>query len=170
MKSKLSTFLIAAIIGCLSITPAVIGAISLSGCTVAQVQAGLSDAQTAANILETINTDTGGGVTLFTQALVDKALTSTHNSGDIGIVNATIAEGAAALKVQTAASQAGVSSTAGQSLTTAVLTDPAVINTGAAAAAGATGSAVPTAMFKISTHPRPIYRWKRWDNVQLAKN
>lgn len=121
----------------------------MTGCSTAQVQAGLSDAQTASNILETINTDTGGGVTLFTQALVDKALTSTHNGGDVGIVNATIAEGAAALKVQQAAKAAGISSTTAQTLTTGVLTDSAVIDTGAAAAAGATGA--PTTMRKVPT-------------------
>jgi hypothetical protein len=140
-------------------------ALTQIGCTQAQTQAGLADAQTAANVLETINADTGGAVTLFTQAAVDKALVSTHNSGDVGVVNAAIVEGAAALKVQTAAAAAGASSTTGQTLTTAVLVDPAVINTGAAAAAGPTGTPVETtppvpasaAILKVQTEIRAEY-------------
>lgn len=120
-------------------------AVSLCACTQTQLTEGETAAQTAANVLETVNTATDGGVTLLTQALVDKGLASTHNSGDVDVVNAAIAEGAAALKVQVAAKAAGVSPVAAQTMTTAVLTDPNTIALGATAATQAvrTGGTVP---------------------------
>lgn len=108
-------------------------ALVMCACTQTQLTEGEVAAQTAANALETVNTATGGGVTLFTQAVVDKALTSTHNSGDIAVVNAAIAEGEVALKAQLAAKTA--SPMTGQAITTAILTDPNTIETGAEAAA-----------------------------------
>jgi len=113
----------------------------LVACSTAQIATAEAEAtaaaETAENVLETVNTDTGGGVTLLTQSLVNKALISTHNAGDQAVVDAAIAEGAAALKVQVAAQSAGLSSTDAQTLTTAVLVSPTTTIIGATAAAPA---------------------------------
>lgn len=119
-------------------------AVSLCACSTTQLSETESAAETAANVLETINTDTGGGVTLFTQAAANAALKATHNTGDQAIVDATIAEAATALKFQQAAANAGVPSSTSQVVTTAILTDPATIQIGATAAqqASSTGATV----------------------------
>lgn len=88
-----------------------------------------SDAWTAINTLETVNTATGG---VLTTAAVNYALTSTHNSGDEAIANAAAA---AANKVIAAQAAAHVSSgAANQAIATAVLNDPTTVQAATAAA------------------------------------
>jgi hypothetical protein len=121
--------------------------LGLYGCTAAQFNSGLTEAEsaawTAANALETVNTATGG---TLTTALVDYALTSTHNSGDEAVVNAAAAEANKVIAAQAAAKVAGLSASGQQAVTTAALTDPNVIAVGAAAATAPTHvAAVPAA-------------------------
>jgi hypothetical protein len=107
----------------------------LAGCTAAQIQTteqeATAAAQTAENVLETVNVATGGTITT---ALANYALKVTHNSGDAAIVDATIAEQTAIEKAQLAAKAAGTSGPGLQAVATALLVDPNTTTIGATAA------------------------------------
>jgi hypothetical protein len=121
---------------------AILGLTVLTACTAAQLSSAESQAtaaaQTAENVLETINTDTGGAVTILTTAGANAALKATHNNSDVAIVDATIAEAAAAAKIQSAAASVGATPPDAQALTTTFLTSPSATAIGAQAVPAST--------------------------------
>jgi len=125
-----------AVIICFTLT------VMFSGCATASspaLTAAESAAWTAANTL--LTTDQANG-NVLTKAIISQALAATHNSGDAAVVDAAAALGEKLIQTQTAAKAAGASPTALQTITTTVLSDPAVIE----AAANAIS---PTTMLKI---------------------
>jgi len=89
-----------------------------------------SIAWTAANTLLTADQANGQ---VLTKAVIAQVLKATHNDGDASIVLAAATIGEKVIQAQTQAKAAGVSPTGLQAVTTAILSDPGVIQAAATA-------------------------------------
>jgi len=87
-------------------------------------------AWTAANTL--LTTDAANGQVL-TKAIIAQALKATHNDGDASVVLAAATLGEKVIQAQTQAKASGASPTGMQAVTTAILSDPGVIQAAATA-------------------------------------